>query len=215
MQWLRSSATRQDFERFVAERTGPLLRTAFLVPGDAAEAEDLVQETLFRVARRWPRVAAMESPGAYARKILLNLALRDSRRRSRRRAELARRSRFGARRQPSRRRPAHGGSPGRADRRAEHTACSATRCDRAALLGRPAGSRGRRDARLLCRHGQEHRVPCPRPPPQRQGRPRKSRTTRERQMTQHDTIEPEVRAALAGQAAQVPADAAARLGRRD
>jgi RNA polymerase sigma-70 factor (sigma-E family) len=89
MQWLRSTATRRDFERFVAERTDPLLRTAFLVAGDAAEAEDLVQETLFRVARRWPRVAAMESPGAYARKILLNLALRDSRRRSRRRAELA------------------------------------------------------------------------------------------------------------------------------
>lgn len=62
MQWLRSSATRRDFERFVAERTDPLLRTAFLVAGDAAEAEDLVQETLFRVARRWPRVAAMESP---------------------------------------------------------------------------------------------------------------------------------------------------------
>jgi hypothetical protein len=34
-------------------------------------------------------------------------------------------------------------------------------------------------------------------------------------MTQHDTMEPEVRAALAGQASLAPADAAARLSRRD
>jgi RNA polymerase sigma-70 factor (sigma-E family) len=89
MQWLRSAATRRDFERFVAERTDQLLRTAFLLAGDAAEAEDLVQETLLRVARRWPRVAAMEHPGAYSRQVLVNLALRDTRRRARRRVELA------------------------------------------------------------------------------------------------------------------------------
>lgn len=63
MQWLRSAATRQDFERFVAERTDRLLGTACLLAGDMTEAEDLVQETLIRVARRWPRVAAMEYPG--------------------------------------------------------------------------------------------------------------------------------------------------------
>jgi RNA polymerase sigma-70 factor (sigma-E family) len=89
MHWLRSAATRRDFERFVAERTDQLLRTAFLLAGDAAEAEDLVQETLLRVARHWPRVAAMEYPGAYARQILVNLALRDRGRRARRSVELA------------------------------------------------------------------------------------------------------------------------------
>ena len=89
MQWLRSAATRRDFERFVAERTDQLLCTACLLTGDVAEAEDLVQETLLRVARRWPRVAAMEHPGAYARQILVNLALRDSGRRARRIVELA------------------------------------------------------------------------------------------------------------------------------
>ena len=35
-----------------------LLRTAYLVVWDLAEAEDLVQESLMRVAKRWPRVRA-------------------------------------------------------------------------------------------------------------------------------------------------------------
>jgi RNA polymerase sigma-70 factor (sigma-E family) len=65
-----------------------LLRTAYLVVWDIGEAEDLVQECLLRVARRWPRVRAMEHPVAYARKILINLALDGAGRRSRRRGEL-------------------------------------------------------------------------------------------------------------------------------
>ncbi|MGI8448481.1 MAG: hypothetical protein ACR2MP_15130 [Streptosporangiaceae bacterium] len=42
MNWLRAGASRQEFERFVADRSGPLLRTAHLVAGNLAEAEDLV-----------------------------------------------------------------------------------------------------------------------------------------------------------------------------
>jgi RNA polymerase sigma-70 factor (sigma-E family) len=55
---------------------------------DLGEAEDLVQETLFEVARRWPRVRRMERPIAYARRILVNRALNGSARRTRRRQEL-------------------------------------------------------------------------------------------------------------------------------
>jgi len=80
---------RRDFDRFVADNTNGLLRTAYLIVGDLHEAEDLVQETLFKVARRWPKVRAMEHPAAYARQILVNLALRGSPKRSRRRAELS------------------------------------------------------------------------------------------------------------------------------
>ena len=58
---------RAEFERFVAESTEPLLRAAYLVVGDLTEAEDLVQECLIKVARRWPRVRTMEHPRAYAR----------------------------------------------------------------------------------------------------------------------------------------------------
>jgi RNA polymerase sigma factor (sigma-70 family) len=56
--------------------------------GDTSDAEDLVQETLLRVARRWKRVRFMDHPAAYARRILVNLVLHDAGRRSRQRAEL-------------------------------------------------------------------------------------------------------------------------------
>src|SRR5205809_4429791 len=72
---LTLSMNRQDFDRFVANSTDSLLRTAYLIVWDLPEAEDLVQETLFKVARRWPKVSRMEHPAAYARRILVNLAL--------------------------------------------------------------------------------------------------------------------------------------------
>jgi RNA polymerase sigma-70 factor (sigma-E family) len=78
-----------DFDRFVAESTDGLLRTAYLIVWDLHEAEDLVQETLFKVAKRWPKVSRMEHPVAYARRILVNLALQGKSKRSRRRAELS------------------------------------------------------------------------------------------------------------------------------
>lgn len=65
-----------------------LLRTAYLLTAERADAEDLVQECLFRVARRWPRVRTMAHPHAYARRVLVNLALDGSRRRTRHRSEL-------------------------------------------------------------------------------------------------------------------------------
>jgi RNA polymerase sigma-70 factor (sigma-E family) len=78
-----------DFDRFVAESTDGLVRTAYLIVWDLHEAEDLVQETLVKVARRWPKVSRMDHPDAYARRILLNLTLRGSPKRSRRMAELS------------------------------------------------------------------------------------------------------------------------------
>jgi predicted RNA polymerase sigma factor len=75
MHWLRAGGPQRDFERFVTDSTGRLLRSAYLMTSDLAEAEDLVQETLLRVARRWPRVRAMEHPAAYARRILVNLVI--------------------------------------------------------------------------------------------------------------------------------------------
>lgn len=77
-----------DFDEFVAGNVEQLLRTAYLITWDAGEAEDLVQECLFKVARRWPRVRGMAQLGGYARRILVNLALDGARGRARRRAEL-------------------------------------------------------------------------------------------------------------------------------
>ena len=75
MDWLRAGGSHREFEQFVTDRTGPLLRTAYLMAGNLAEAEDLVQEAMLRVARNWPRVRVMDYPAAYTRQILVNLAL--------------------------------------------------------------------------------------------------------------------------------------------
>jgi RNA polymerase sigma-70 factor (sigma-E family) len=77
-----------DFDEFVAGNLERLLRTAYLITWDAGEAEDLVQECLFKLARRWPRVRGMAQPRAYARRVLVNLALDAARGRARRRGEL-------------------------------------------------------------------------------------------------------------------------------
>lgn len=79
---------RHEFERFVTGSADELLRTAYLIVWDLGEAEDLVQETLVKVAKRWPRVRRMEHPTAYARRILVHLALDGRERRTRRRREL-------------------------------------------------------------------------------------------------------------------------------
>jgi DNA-directed RNA polymerase specialized sigma24 family protein len=47
---------RADFETFVVHSTEALIRTAYLIVWDLPEAEDLVQETLLKVAGRWHRV---------------------------------------------------------------------------------------------------------------------------------------------------------------
>jgi len=77
-----------DFDRFVDTHVDGLLRTAYLIVWDATEAEDVVQECLFKVARRWPKVRSMEQPLAYTRRILINLANDGARARARRRGEL-------------------------------------------------------------------------------------------------------------------------------
>jgi RNA polymerase sigma-70 factor (sigma-E family) len=76
------------FEDFVEASADRLLRTAFLITSDDREAEDLVQECLLQVARRWRRVSVMDQPVAYARQVLVRLAVRGSRQRERRRTEL-------------------------------------------------------------------------------------------------------------------------------
>ena len=88
MDWVRHGASKREFDCFAAEAWDPLLRTGYLMTGDAKDAEDLVQETLLKVARRWNRVRAMDYPAGYARRILINLVLHDAARRARQRTEL-------------------------------------------------------------------------------------------------------------------------------
>lgn len=62
----------QDFTEFVQAHGDRLLRYARLLVPDAAEAEDVLQTALLRLTRHWSR--QLESPEAYVRAALVNLA---------------------------------------------------------------------------------------------------------------------------------------------
>lgn len=62
----------EEFRRFVQLRWHGLVRTAYLLTGDRGRAEDLVQQTLVKVHRRWAHVVTAESPYAYTRAALAN-----------------------------------------------------------------------------------------------------------------------------------------------
>jgi RNA polymerase sigma factor (sigma-70 family) len=74
------------FERFVASASPGLLRSAYLLTGDHAVAEDLLQSALLRTLRRWDSITG--PPGAYAFAVLVNLS-RDRLRAGRRRPATA------------------------------------------------------------------------------------------------------------------------------
>jgi RNA polymerase sigma-70 factor (sigma-E family) len=69
------------FAEFVAERSAVLLRSAWLLTGDAARAEDLLQTALASAWRRWARI---DDPEAYVRRVLFTTYLSWWRRRWRR-----------------------------------------------------------------------------------------------------------------------------------
>jgi RNA polymerase sigma-70 factor (sigma-E family) len=68
------------FAQFVREQTTALLRSAYLLTGSSAAAEDLVQETLLRLYPKWDRVQAADMPMAYVRRSLVNGFLNQRRR---------------------------------------------------------------------------------------------------------------------------------------
>ncbi len=66
-----SSDEPPSFDEFVASRSRALWRSAWLLTGDAQRAEDLLQTTLVKVWRRWPKVAKDGSVEGYARRALV------------------------------------------------------------------------------------------------------------------------------------------------
>jgi RNA polymerase sigma-70 factor (sigma-E family) len=73
----------ETFDGFVAGAATRLLRTAVFLVADRHLAEDLVQTAFERTARHWRRVVRFGDPEAYARRVLVNLAIDDTRRRRR------------------------------------------------------------------------------------------------------------------------------------
>jgi RNA polymerase sigma-70 factor (sigma-E family) len=68
-----------DFTVFVAASSRRLLRTAFLMTGDLDSAQDVLQVALERVYLRWGLIRRREQPEAYARRVIVTVAI-DARR---------------------------------------------------------------------------------------------------------------------------------------
>lgn len=74
------------FERFVAEAAPMLLRSAYVLTGDHADADDLLQTALLRTLRHWSSIGS--SPVGYAFRVMVKLS-HDRRRAQQRRPSRA------------------------------------------------------------------------------------------------------------------------------
>ena len=61
-----------DFDSWVAARGPALLRLAYVLTGNATDAEDVVQDALSRALPRWSRISTVEDPNAYVRRMVVN-----------------------------------------------------------------------------------------------------------------------------------------------
>ena len=66
---------RRDFPEFVAARGTALQRAAYLMVGDTALAQDLVQEALTKTYVAWPRLRDVANAEAYTRKAISTTAI--------------------------------------------------------------------------------------------------------------------------------------------
>lgn len=80
------AAPADDFDEFVRSRGRALLRFAYVLSSDAYLAEDIVQEVLARMHRRWDKVTAMDNAEAYVRTAIVRQFLSWRRRRASREA---------------------------------------------------------------------------------------------------------------------------------
>ena len=62
----------ERFAAFVREHGERHLRAAVLLTGDWHAAEDLVQASLAKLYRAWPRLDTSADPGAYLRQVMVN-----------------------------------------------------------------------------------------------------------------------------------------------
>lgn len=74
-------AESDGFRYFVISRSPGLVRAAWLLTGDLATAEDLVQTSLAKVWSRWSHVVRQDAPEAYVRRVMMSTFLTWNRRR--------------------------------------------------------------------------------------------------------------------------------------
>lgn len=82
-------ADRSEYAAYVAARQGPLLRYAYTLCGDWANAEDVVQTALEKLYVAWPRVNRSGHVDAFVRRIVANAAVDTARRPWRREVSMA------------------------------------------------------------------------------------------------------------------------------
>jgi RNA polymerase sigma-70 factor, ECF subfamily len=70
----RTVAGAPTFEAFYDVEYNALRRLGYVLTGSPGAAEDLVQETMLRAYRHWHKLEAYDRPGAWARRVLVNLA---------------------------------------------------------------------------------------------------------------------------------------------
>ncbi|MCW2542780.1 MAG: polymerase, sigma-24 subunit, subfamily [Frankiales bacterium] len=63
---------REAFRSYVAARSGALLRTAYLLTGNRADAEDLLQTALAKTFLSWDRIRDKEALDGYVRRVMVN-----------------------------------------------------------------------------------------------------------------------------------------------
>ena len=79
----------EGFREFATARLGSLSQLAYLLTGDHHAAEDLLQDALVVVARRWRRVSQAANPMAYVRQLVYHEFVSSWRRNRYRRAEVS------------------------------------------------------------------------------------------------------------------------------
>jgi len=84
------SQAHEAFRAFYTAEFPPLVVLAQTITSDRGAAEELVQEAMVRAADEWPRVRGLDKPGAWVRRVTINLALNERRSRSRERGATSR-----------------------------------------------------------------------------------------------------------------------------
>lgn len=72
--------TVRSFDDFYVREFRAMVAVAAAASGSHLLAEDLAQEAMTRVYKRWDRISRYDKPGAYARRVTINLAISRRRR---------------------------------------------------------------------------------------------------------------------------------------
>ena len=75
-----AAAAKIEFDHFFRHHSSRLMGQAYVLAGNAAGAQDLVQESFLRAWQHWQDVQDMNDPEAWLRRVMYNLAVSQWRR---------------------------------------------------------------------------------------------------------------------------------------